>query len=174
MRSRRNETRQRMRSQAECLCHNWSHRLNACATRGAGFSLIEALLALVILTVGVLTVLEGYSLCLKGQRNSEEYTVATLMAHKKLDEIRAGTTPQEAELTGVFTQDKIEEEYAYYNIKGINYVWKAKFTPQDLEGLVQIDLTILWGNVTSPKSAVFTTLHYWPPTQMDSLETSAS
>lgn len=174
MRLRRNNTSRSIRAQAGGRRHGPTPGLKAWPTESAGFSLIEALLALVILTVGVLTVLEGYSLCLKGQRNAEEYTVATLMGRKKLDEIRAGTIPQEAEMTGVFNLDKIEEEYADYNIRGLDYIWKAKFTPQDLEGLVQIDLTILWGHAVSPKSAVFTTLHYWPPTQLDSLETAAS
>lgn len=138
-------------------------------TDRSGFSLIEALLALVILTVGVLTVIEGYSICLKGQRNAEEYTVAALLAQKRLDEIRAAEAPQEAEMTGVIGETELDQEFSYYNIKGTGYVWLAKFTPQDRDGLVQIDLTLSWGDESWPKQAVFTTLHYWPPSETESI-----
>lgn len=144
-------------------------RRRAGRMHAGGFSLIEALLALVILTVGVLTVVQGYSVCLRGQRDAEEFSVATLLAEKQLDEIRVGPIPEGPTQEGTFEDMLAEWAFAEPDLLRMRPRWEAEYTLSEVDGLVKIDLTILWTRGEIEKQYTWTTLHYWPPNRAASI-----
>lgn len=148
-------------------------RNNIAAGQPGGFTLIESLLALILLTVGVLTVVQGYSLCLKGQRDADAYTLAVWLAQKRLEEIRTGPAPLEAETAGTFMETDLDLEFEGYGLAGSEYTWAAQFTPEELDGLVRIELTVSWPGLSQARSETFTLLHYWPSTQESAPEASS-
>lgn len=62
------------------------------ATRAAGFSLIEVLIALVILSVGLLGIAAMVSVSLKSKESSYYRTQATELTYSMLDRMRANRT----------------------------------------------------------------------------------
>jgi prepilin-type N-terminal cleavage/methylation domain-containing protein len=59
------------------------------SARDGGFSLLESLLAILILGVGIVGILEGVTAALRTSKDAERHTVAVLLASGRLEEIRA-------------------------------------------------------------------------------------
>jgi len=65
-----------------------SHRLTS-----KGFTVLEAMIALVILSIALLALLRVMPVGIKGSKLAEETTIATILAQKKIEEARAATWP---------------------------------------------------------------------------------
>ncbi|MDK2122872.1 type IV pilus modification PilV family protein [Parachitinimonas caeni] len=82
-----------------------------------GFTLIEVLVALVVLGIGVASVLTAYSGSMRMMKRSADYETAVLLARSKLDE---ATAVPDAELD----DDGAEERY-----NGTLFAYRISWTP---------------------------------------------
>ncbi len=64
-----------------------------------GFSLLEVVIALAILGVGVVSLIELFSMSLRTVRKSEDYSKAIILARSALDEAYSASEPKEIEGT---------------------------------------------------------------------------
>lgn len=58
-----------------------------------GFTVLEAMIALVILSMALLALLRVMPVGIKGSKMAEETTIATMLAQKKIEEARAAPWP---------------------------------------------------------------------------------
>ncbi len=58
-----------------------------------GFTVLEAMVALVILSLALLALLRVLPVGIKGSKLAEETTIATMLAQRKMEETRAKTWP---------------------------------------------------------------------------------
>lgn len=75
---------------------------SAARPAGAGFTLIEVIVALAILTVALAVVLQNFSIGMRGARLAERHTIAVLHAESKLAAVGVETPLEEGETSGVF------------------------------------------------------------------------
>ncbi|MBV8466572.1 MAG: prepilin-type N-terminal cleavage/methylation domain-containing protein [Burkholderiales bacterium] len=113
--------------------------------RISGFTLIEVLVALVILGLGMASILVAYSSSLNLMRVSRDKTTAALLARSKLEETIATNN---ADIEG----DSDEERY-----NGVLYAYRITTTPlplvsktvadhfKDLPQLEEIRVDVYWG-----------------------------
>ncbi len=106
----------------------------------SGFSLLEILVAIAILGVALITLFELFSGSLKLARSSEDYLKATLLAQKKINDLRLENFYlQEAGESGEFEEDPA-------------YQWSVTIEPyetefkrsREKETIKKIDLTVFW------------------------------
>ena len=81
----------------------------------AGFTILEVMVALVLLAFGILAFMQVMPVALKASKRAEETTIATLLAQQKLEDWRASdknpnTGAGEVGTTGTFDDDKYEWE----------------------------------------------------------------
>lgn len=74
-------------------------------SKKAGFTILEAMIAVVILAVALLALLRVMPVGIKGSKLAEETTIATMLAQRKIEETRAGTFPAAGTTTGNFTTE---------------------------------------------------------------------
>ena len=67
-----------------------------------GFTILEAMIALVILSIALLALLRVMPVGIKGSKLAEETTIATMLAQRKIEEIRAAGYPDAATTNGTF------------------------------------------------------------------------
>ncbi len=58
-----------------------------------GFTVLEAMVAVIILAIALLALLRVLPVGIKGSKLAEETTIATMLAQKKIEEARADTWP---------------------------------------------------------------------------------
>ncbi len=78
--------------------------------RERGFTLLEVMVALVLLAFGILAFMQVMPVALKASKRAEETTIATLLAQQKLEEWRAidknpNSGKGEVGTTGIFVDD---------------------------------------------------------------------
>ncbi len=98
-----------------------------------GFTLLEVLLATVILAGGLLIVLQAINRSIRGVALSRQYTIASLLAQQKLAELEAGL------LSAGETEGDFGEEYP-------DYLWEISVMGRgeldvDLE---EVTLVVSW------------------------------
>jgi Tfp pilus assembly protein PilV len=104
------------------------------ATGADGFSLIEALLAGGLLSVGVLSLVPLLVVAIGAVREAARITVASTLAAQKIEELRAGPLVLAGE-----GRDRVE---------GYARVWRVTPLPEDPLGTAVIELRVTPGNVT--------------------------
>lgn len=121
-----------------------------------GFTLIEAIIAIFILTVGIVAVLQTFPLSVQVEKSAQMATVAAQLSQEKIEEIIAksyddilcygGTLPPCEESKTRVSTDPQESFYHYWRKTRIDYVDPAAdlTTTTDNTGIKKIEVTISW------------------------------
>jgi prepilin-type N-terminal cleavage/methylation domain-containing protein len=97
----------------------------------AGFSLIEVMVAILILGIALAGLTHGISTALGSSKDSEWQTTAVLFAQGKIEEMRASTGLKDGELEGDCGA-------------GLElYRWKQTITATELEGLHDVEVVVV-------------------------------
>jgi general secretion pathway protein I len=122
-----------------------------------GFTLIEVLVALTILSLSLAIIFSIFSVGLRGRRAAEEYEQATLLAESKLNSIGIDEPIQEGDTVGQFND---------------RFGWKTVVTPYHEEGRdeakdllrrpLRVTVIVSWGDAGDEKSVTLTTLRLVP------------
>lgn len=97
-----------------------------------GFTVLEAMVALVILSLALLALLRVLPVGIKGSKLAEETTIATMLAQKKIEEKRAGTWPPTGG-SGNF----VSENYP-------NFEYDLVVSDPGISNLRTVDVSIYW------------------------------
>jgi general secretion pathway protein I len=116
-----------------------------------GFTLIEVLVALTILSLTLAIIFSVFSKAMRGRRVAEEYEQATLLAESKLSSIGVTEPIQQGRTIGRFNP---------------LYWWSTQVTPYQEAGKSQdwpgrpmtVTVTVSWGQGQDSKSVSLTTL----------------
>jgi prepilin-type N-terminal cleavage/methylation domain-containing protein len=111
---------------------------------GRGLTLIEVLVAVVLLAVGISACSACIGSAVRASGRAEEFTAVQLMAREKLTEIelRGGSE-------GVDQGD--------FGPERPGYGWRTTTTRTDVQGLHRVQLTLIWGDPQRPRTAECTT-----------------
>ena len=97
----------------------------------AGFSLVEVMIAILILGLAIVGLTQGITVGIMSAKESEKQTVASLFAAGKIEQLRA---------EGGLVDDESEGDCG----EGLPlYRWKQSITPAGVDGLHQVDVVIL-------------------------------
>lgn len=115
--------------------------------RQSGFTLLEVLVATVILAAGVVLISQSISRGIWGLALSRQYTTATFLAQQKLAELVAGI------ISANETRGDFGEEYPSYS-------WELDFADvgDPMLDLEEVTLTVRWDAGRGERSVVVTTL----------------
>jgi general secretion pathway protein I len=128
-----------------------------CGRPSRGFTLIEVLVALTVLSLALAIIFAGVSQNLRSRRAALHYQQAMLLAESKLASIGLETPLQEGELAGAFSDQ---------------FRWRTLVTPYHEEGRTEQDtapvrplvvtVTVLWGSAGDERSVSLSTLRLAP------------
>lgn len=100
-----------------------------------GFTLIEALVALLMLSVGIVAVASSFSIASRAEARARRVAVACMLADQKMLELELVSAQQVGESEGNFGP----------TFPG--YWWKARVTPAQTPDLYVAELGVYWGGV---------------------------
>ena len=117
-----------------------------------GFSLLEVIIALAIMSMGFVTVLQLFSGSIRSVSLSEQYLKGTTLAHSKLGELEVNNYSV-TEYEGIFPDEK-------------NYRWQLQVSPhtsplnskEDNIQLSEVTLNVLWEDAGKTRDIEFSTL----------------
>ena len=101
--------------------------------RTAGFTLAEVLVALVVLTSGLLIISQGFLTGGTASVRAQQLTIASSLADAKMAEIEGAIVPFSASTSGTF---ELEGEP--------DYAWELKPESTATAGLTKVTLTVKW------------------------------
>ncbi|HOO38414.1 MAG TPA: prepilin-type N-terminal cleavage/methylation domain-containing protein [Deltaproteobacteria bacterium] len=101
---------------------------------GRGFTLIEVLIAMLVLAISFLWLLKAETQGIDMSVRSKFITTSTLLAQERITEITSG----EETITTGSDQGDFGEEYA-------GYTYTEEIEPTPLEGYYKYTLNIIWG-----------------------------
>ncbi len=113
-----------------------------------GFTVLEAMIALVILSMALLALLRVMPVGIKGSKLAEQTTIATMLAQKKIEETREKTWPL-AGGSGNFADD------GYPNFDYVLEITSA--TPTTY--LREVTVTVSWPAGVTPQRTVALQTH---------------
>lgn len=113
-----------------------------------GFTIIEILATIMLLSVVLPTVMAGVSLSLSAADFAKKQAQASSLAHSKLMELLADEDAAHANQTGDFGKD------------WPGFLWKAQLSEWDGTAVQQLDMTVSWEHRGQPRSVVLSTLLY--------------
>jgi prepilin-type N-terminal cleavage/methylation domain-containing protein len=105
--------------------------------REQGFSLVEVLCATLILGVGLVGISQAVTLSLLMSKDSEQQSVAALLAAGRMETLRAEGTVIEGEEEGTFGED-----FPLYG-------WRQTITSTATEGLYEVMVAVEFGRQNS-------------------------
>ena len=99
--------------------------------RSAGFTLLEVMIALVIVGLTLLAMASKMGSMLNAANTMRDYTYASWIAHNKITELRlANVVPEVSSSSG-------EVRYA-----GVDWAWRAVVSETGVENLYRVDVSI--------------------------------
>lgn len=110
-----------------------------------GFTLLEVMLAVVIVGTAFVACLSLVNQCIHSQSRVERITIATMLAKHKMSEIEAQARTERAtdsERSGTYP-----EPYALY-------AWEVEYLPTPLEGVEQVQVSVRWGDTERNEEVV--------------------
>ncbi len=120
--------------------------------REHAFTLIEMIVATVLLFVGVTATLMALAAAQVSTAISNEYSTAALLAEQRFGEI--ATNPQ-SELTAGDHEGEFGEEHPTFS-------YTQSVTPADVDGLLRVSITIKWRSGARERFAEFTSYEAEP------------
>ncbi len=96
----------------------------------AGFSLVEVMIAILVLGVGLLGLTQGLTTALQASKDSEVQTAAALIAAGQIETLRA-----EGGLIAGTREGKASESQS-------NYKWKEVVRKADVDGLYEVQVSV--------------------------------
>ncbi len=117
-------------------------------TRARGFTLIEVLVATVILAIGLLAALSAFSMAARASGASRNDTIVPLLAEEKLAEVQ--TTPRDQLEPGESSGD-FGDEYPGYS-------WEMQIAKPDELHRVRVDVIIHARQSGRTRDATFSTI----------------
>ena len=128
-----------------------------------GFTLIEVMVAIVLLSVGILGVMGAVRGVTRASGRAEETVEAVTLARGMLNEIKSSGSVQ----TGTSNGD--------FGVQNPGYRWESTVeTSADVADLLQITVTVLWPDGPRENRYNLTTLYLPPPTASTTDSTSAT
>jgi prepilin-type N-terminal cleavage/methylation domain-containing protein len=100
------------------------------SSHSAGFSLVEVVVAILILGIALAGLTEGIAAALSSSKESELQTTAALLAEERIETLRAEGDYTDGEVEGDFGSDLSL------------YRWKQTISPTDLDGLHDVTVRV--------------------------------
>ncbi|HIE50795.1 MAG TPA: prepilin-type N-terminal cleavage/methylation domain-containing protein [Armatimonadetes bacterium] len=97
-----------------------------------GFTLLELIVALAIMTLGLVGVLHALSAALVASRTAEDYTTAAMLAQQKLEELLLLPEPEVGEDAGDFGE------------LFPRFQWESTVEETELENYYHLSVTVSW------------------------------
>jgi len=111
-----------------------------------GFTIIEMVVASILLAVGVTAALYTISLSTHNTAIASEYSVASMLAQQRIAEMEA----QPDQISGGSQNGSFGDEYSQYS-------WDQTVETTDFSTLMRVTLTISWQSGAAPRSIQFVT-----------------
>jgi general secretion pathway protein I len=111
-----------------------------------GFTLIEMMVATILLAIGVVGALSAFSSATHATAVAEETHTAALLAQQQMTQIEL----QPDSLTGGDQQGDFGDSYPGFR-------WQQSIEPTEYQDLFKVTVTIQWGTPNSPHARAFTT-----------------
>ena len=121
-------------------------KTSPCNARRRGFTLVEMIVATILLAVGVFGALGAFSAALQATTASNRIHTAALLAQRRLTEIEL----QPDAIAGGDQQGDFGEEYPGFR-------WLESVEPTDYPDLFKITLRVQWGSPPTPHERMVTT-----------------
>ena len=96
----------------------------------AGFSLVEVMIAVLILGIAIVGLTQGFTTALASSKESELQTTAALFAAGQIETLRA-----ETDLTDETTEGDCGDDLPRYR-------WRQTISPTDIAGLHQVSVSV--------------------------------
>lgn len=110
----------------------------ACQTtayrRRRGLTLLEVIVAMTVLSIGIVSVVGAVAACLRSTDASAAYSRAALLAEQVTAELARNETLEPGTHTGTFEE------------QDLHYTWSAQIASADDEGLYPVQVTVNWEN----------------------------
>ena len=116
-------------------------------TRQRGFTLIEVLVATVVLTLGLIGALTAFSIASRASGASRNATLIPLLAEQKLSEVKS--IPRDTLKAGI-TRGDFGTEYP-------GYTWELRIAAPDELHVVRVDLIIYAMELGRTRDVTYTT-----------------
>lgn len=97
-----------------------------------GFTLIEVLVALVVVTAGLTIIAQGFLTGGRASVASQNETVAAMLAESKMAEVEAGIVSTQSSASGTFEPERPD------------FSWSLEPETTTTTGLAKITLTVTW------------------------------
>ena len=118
--------------------------------RSRGFTLIEIMISIAILSVGLILVIQGLTQCLSILRISQDNLETSLLAEEKIAELEIAAKQEK----GTFFKETSGETQS----GNIEFKWQIRLTPdQEYEDLNEALTTVSWKEGTRKGASVFDT-----------------
>ncbi len=133
----------------------------------SGFSLIEVLIAVVILATGMVVVLEGMHTAIGALDSAVDKTRAAVLARSRFDVVQQASLTAD-DLSDLSSSGEFKEPYSQYrwdmNVEKVRSSFGDGSVPEDESGkLYEVDVTV-W-RVGSERKYSAATLVYLPPAE---------
>jgi len=119
--------------------------------RRNGFTLIEVLVALVVVTAALTIIAQGFLIGGRASVGAQQGTVAALLADGKMAEVEAGIVSVTSSASGTFEPEQPD------------FKWSMAPETTDITGLSKITLTVTWEERGQERTYVLTRLFKEPP-----------
>jgi general secretion pathway protein I len=103
----------------------------------AGFTLLEVMIALVIIGTALIACLTLANRCIHSHEQVQRITIGTMLAQYKMSELEAES--RNGSLVNSKQQGLWEEPYNQYR-------WQVEFSDTPVSGVQQVTVSILWGD----------------------------
>lgn len=100
--------------------------------RSRGFSLLEVMVALAVLTIGIVGALGAISTCVVSSKAAESYSYAAVLAQQVAGELERMTPLEPGELSGTFDD------------ASAGYSWEAHISQTEIDGVLSVHVTVFW------------------------------
>ena len=124
-------------------------------SKRSGFSLIEVLVAVVLLSVGLVGIMEGITLTLASSRDEELHTVAVMLAEGHLEQLRSDGFLFEGEDDGDFGADFPR------------FRWRRKIEETSLSGLHDVSVSVELAETEHVLYQLITQIFETPPAPLE-------
>lgn len=109
-----------------------------------GFTLIEIMMAVAILSFGLVLVLQSFATALEGLKGARRVSAASSLLEEKMEELKEKAREENGMAEGPLSGE-FDKEY-----KG--YKWDASVKPGPVAELNELELTVSWTDGKTPRN----------------------